>query len=286
MRQKKFHFRLKPAELMLIIFLFVSSVSLAFHSGGFIISFSRIGFSIISTVERAVFFVTESAGNVVSTVKQFSTLKKDYAELIKKLEQYERLQRANVEITKENKMLREQLGFVNTLESENFFAQIISRDLDTTFPSLVINKGSANGIMRNMSVIAYQHNSVGLVGKVVEVGKYTSKIMPVYSLQCSVSSRLQTTRDIGIVSGSGSVSLPLVLNFIRKRVRDQINIGDTIVTSGENENYTRDIPIGTISEIRVIDYDSSLEIEITPTIDFARLESVIVISNKKGAEEL
>ena len=285
MAAKKNHFRLRLAEFLLIIFLLASSVCLAFTSGGFIISFSRIGFSIVSAVERSVFFVSEGAKNLVGGVKQFATLKKDYDKLVKQLEQYERLQRANVEITRENKMLREQLGFVNTLENQNIVAQIIGRDLDSAFPSIIIDKGSSDGITKNMSVIAYQHNTVGLVGKVVEVGKYSSNVMPIYSSNCSVSARLQNIRDIGLVTGGGNVSAPLVLNFIRKRVLDQLSRGDTIVTSGENGNYIKDIPIGTISSIQTIEYASSLEIELAPTIDFSRLELVIAVNNNERARE-
>ena len=50
-----------------------------------------------------------------------------------------------------------------------------------------------------------------------------------------------------------------------------------VVTSGENSNYMRDLPIGTISKISVIDYNSSLDIELAPIIDFSRLETVVVV---------
>ena len=62
---------------------------------------------------------------------------------------------------------------------------------------------------------------------------------------------------------------------------EEVNYGDTIVTSGENGNYLRDITIGTISKITVLDYDSSLDIEVVPIIDFSRLESVIVADLKE-----
>ena len=41
------------------------------------------------------------------------------------------------------------------------------------------------------------------------------------------------------------------------------------------------IPIGTISNIKILDYDTSLEIEITPIIDFSRLEHVIIIDSSE-----
>ena len=68
------------------------------------------------------------------------------------------------------------------------------------------------------------------------------------------------------------------MEYIRKRVVDELSFGDVIVTSGENNNYMKDIPIGTISKITVLDYNSSLKIELTPIIDFARLENVVVVN--------
>ena len=71
------------------------------------------------------------------------------------------------------------------------------------------------------------------------------------------------------------------MQYIRKRVAPELNFGDLIVTSGENGNYMRDVQIGTISKITVLDYNSSLNIEVTPIIDFSRLENVIVVNQKE-----
>ena len=71
------------------------------------------------------------------------------------------------------------------------------------------------------------------------------------------------------------------MQYIRKRVAPDLNFGDVIVTSGENDNYMRDVQIGTISKITVLDYNSSLNIEVTPIIDFSRLENVIVVNQKE-----
>ena len=99
-----------------------------------------------------------------------------------------------------------------------------------------------------------------------------------------VSTRIQNTRDLGLVSGLGSQDQPLILQYIRKRVLPELNYGDIIVTSGENDNYKRDIPVGTISKIETISYNSSLYIEILPIIDFSRLENVVVINPKELKE--
>jgi rod shape-determining protein MreC len=71
------------------------------------------------------------------------------------------------------------------------------------------------------------------------------------------------------------------MQYIRKSVVDELSFGDIVVTSGENDNYMRDIAIGTISKITTLDYNSSLNIELIPVIDFARLENVVVVNQKE-----
>ena len=144
-----------------------------------------------------------------------------------------------------------------------------------------IDKGSVNGIKKNMPVVAFQNGNQGLVGKVIQVGTFTSQIMPIYNVKNIVSVRIQNTRDLGLVSGLGTQYQPLLLQHIRKRVMEELSYGDIVVTSGENDNYMRDIPVGTITKITALDYNSSLNIELTPIIDFARLENVIVVNQKE-----
>ena len=58
------------------------------------------------------------------------------------------------------------------------------------------------------------------------------------------------------------------------------------MTSGENGNYMRDIPIGSISYIQALDYDSSLSLDIVPIIDFSRLEMVLIVDQTMGNDRI
>lgn len=281
MAKNKVSFRFRFSEFLLIGLMIISSVLLAFSSGSFVLNFKKIGFSFISTVDKGVHFVVDGVGNTFNAVAELRKLKKDYNELVIKLDHYEQMQRTNADITKENARLKEQLGFAVSLDEKNIPAQIISRDLDNAFSYLTIDKGSVNGIRKNMPVVAFQNGNQGLVGKVIQVGTFTSQIMPVYNINNIVSARIQNTRDLGLVNGLGSQEQPLMMQYIRKRVVDELSFGDIVVTSGENDNYMRDIPIGSISKITVLDYNSSLNIELTPIIDFSRLETVIVVNQKE-----
>lgn len=279
--KNKVPFRFKFSEFLLIIFVLLSSLLLAFNSGGFVVNLKKVGFSIISSVEKGVHFVVDGITNTVNSVGELRKLKKEYNELVLKLENYEQMQRSNADITKENERLKEQLGFSISMDEKNIPAQIISRNLDNAYSYLTIDKGSVNGIKKNMPVVAFQNGNQGLVGKVIQVGTFTSQIMPIYNIKNIVSVRIQNTRDLGLVSGLGTQNQPLLLQHIRKRVMEELSYGDVVVTSGENDNYMRDIPVGTITKITVLDYNSSLNIELTPIIDFARLENVIVVNQKE-----
>lgn len=281
--------RFSYQELVFIVLVVVSGTMLAFNAGGFVVSFQQVGFTVLSSLQKGVHAVTSGIGGTVNAVHELSRLREENLALTEQLRNYEYMQRTNTEIRRENERLREQLAFSQSVEQRNFPAQIIARAPDHIYSALTIDKGVRHGIKKNMPVIAIQGGTVGLVGKVVSVGVETSMVMPVYDLKNSVSARIQNTRDLGLVSGLGSSDMPLTMRYIKKRVLDELHIGDLVVTSGESENYPRDIPIGSISRITVLDYDSSLDIEITPVVDFSRLENVLVTDLKhtqQAGEEL
>lgn len=277
----KHSFRFGLSEFVFAVLVLLSGILLALNSGGFVVNFQKVGFTALSSVQKGVTAVTSGIGNTFNAVRELSRLKEENRELTERLKNYQYLQRNNSEINKENERLKEQLGFSLSLKEKNYPAQIIGRNPDSLYSSFTINKGSRSGIKKNMPVLAVQNGIVGLIGKVVTVGSGTSLVMPIYDTKCYISARIQNTRDIGLLNGLGSADAPLAMRYIKKRVLDELSIGDMIVTSGENGNYVQDIPIGTISKISVVDYDSSLNIEVTPVIDFGRIENVVVTDLKE-----
>lgn len=275
---KKSSFKLRFPEFLLVVLLIFSGTMLAFNTGSFVVNFKLIGFTIFSSVEKGITVVTTSVKNTVLSIKELTEIHANYDILKERLADYEEMQRTNSDIRKENTRLKELLGFSDITPQKNYPASIISRGADNLYKTIVIDKGSKHGIKKNMPVIAIQKGNSGIVGKVVNVGYITSEVMPIFNLHSTISARIQNTRDIGFVTGTGTEDSPLAMTYIKKRVIDELHYGDVIVTSGENENYMKDMPIGTISKITVLDYDSSLDISLTPIIDFSRLEHVIVVA--------
>lgn len=267
----------KPHVIVFVILLVTSSTLLALSTGGFILNFKAIGFSFMSSIQKTSYGILSSVSGFFNSVKELSVLRKEYEVLIQKLQDYEYLQRNNAEIRKENERLKEQLSFSKTISEKNYPALVIGRDPNAAYSAITIDKGSMHNIKKNMSVIAIQNGNVGLVGKIVMVGFTTSMVMPIYDFQCNISARIQSTRDIGLVNGKGSANNYLVLQYIKNKVLDELQFGDIVVTSGESDTYTKDIPIGRIVSIKNLDYDNSLEIELDPVIDFSRLETVLIV---------
>ncbi len=273
----KHNFRFKFPELVLVVLLLISGLLLGFSSGGFLVDFNKVGFTVMSTVQSGVNTVSRGVVGFFRGIQDLFVMKKEYAEMKEKLANYDYLQRNNVEIRKENELLREQLDFAMSLEHKNIAAQIVGRDPDSLYSSITINKGVRNGVKKGLPVIAIQNGNVGVVGKIVTVGLVTSQIMPIYDSKCNISARMQSSREIGIISGGGSVDKPLSMSYINKRSFSELSRGDIVVTSGENGNYMRDVPVGTISKIESLEYDSSLDIELKPILDFSKLETVLIV---------
>jgi rod shape-determining protein MreC len=277
MSKRQLPFKFRFDSFLLAIYLMISGVFLAFSSGGFVVNFNGIGFSLMSGAQRGLYSVSSFFTGTVSAIRELSDLKEKYAALSARLEDYELLQRSNADVKTENEHLKALLGFTESIAVKNIPAEIIGRDPNNLYSGITINRGARHGIKKDMPVIAFQGSNSGLVGKIVQVGRSTSMIMPIYDYQCYVSARLDTTRYLGLTGGQGSDDSPLVMKYIKKRAKDEILVGEKVVTSGETANYPKNVAIGFVSRIRGLDYETSLDVDVEPLIDFSRLENVFVL---------
>jgi rod shape-determining protein MreC len=265
------------AVLTIVSFLF-----LFFSTRSFIVNFRDVGLSFFSGMRNGIHKAASAVSGTVLAVQELAVLREEYAELTSRVARYEQIERSAAEIQMENQRLREQLDFAQITAYKGIASEIIGRDPDNLFSALVINKGTYNGISVNMPVIAYQDGTQGLVGKVIQVGKFESLIMPLYDASCFVAARISASRHEGIVGGQGGENAPLLMRFIQKWARSELNVGDVIVSSGMGRVYPADVSIGRVSKIQNQEYELSMEVELVSTIDFSRLEYVFVINEDKG----
>jgi rod shape-determining protein MreC len=260
----------------------VSFLFLFFSTHSFIVNFRDVGLSFFSGMRNGVHKAASVASGTVLAVQELAVLREEYAELTSRMARYEQIERSAAEIQMENQRLREQLDFAQATAYKGIASEIIGKDPDNLFSALVINKGTHNGISVNMPVIAYQDGTQGLVGKVIQAGKFESLIMPLYDASCFVAARLSSSRHEGIVGGQGTQDAPLLMRFIQKWARSELNLGDVIISSGMGGVYPVGVTVGRVSKIQSQEYELSMEVELVPAIDFSRLEYVFVINEDKG----
>jgi rod shape-determining protein MreC len=255
----------------------ISVILLMFSSTVFISNAKNTGLSVFFGVRGGLYEITSLISRTILSVNELANLRKEHAQLIRQLERFEELERSNAEIYQENARLRQQLDFSRTLRYRSIAAQISGRDPFNLFSAVVINKGSVSGVSNNMAVVAWQNGVQALVGKVIQTGAFESLVMPVFDINSQVASRFSVSRFEGIVEGQGNPEAPLLMRFVPKRARNDINTGDIVISSGMGGVFPAGINIGRVSGVNALEYENTLEVYIVPMIDFSRLEYVFVI---------
>lgn len=253
----------------------------------------RVGLSVLSFFQKGFDAVGNFAAGTLTSVSELRDLRARYKDLVGRMEEYRNLERSLTDLKRENERLRSQLGYLREARYRAVSARIIAKDPGNLYSTFVIDKGTREGLRKNLPVVAYQDGSEGLVGKVLEVGKSSSMVSPVFDSSSHVSARLDRTRYEGLVSGGGSPDIPLTMRYIKKRAKDEIQYGDLVVTSGYQSLYPRDVIIGRVTRIISADYLTSLDVDVEPVLDFDRLEYVFVVfpevepgsGPENGAEE-
>jgi rod shape-determining protein MreC len=192
------------------------------------------------------------------------------------------LRRKVASLTTENLKLRQSEGDLRRLRSllsysEQFdmqtsMAQTIMLDTAGRFKSIIIDRGSGDGVEVN-DVVA---NANGLIGRVVLVTNDMAKVQLVTDNNCAVGSLVERTRRQGVVRGNGT---SLVQMFDIPSLAD-VQAGDRVLTAGIDGIYPKGIPIGTVHRSET---GQSLfkTITVRPLVDFGTVEEVIVIHTRK-----
>lgn len=193
---------------------------------------------------------------------QNETLKKEIDLLSQKLN-------AVNEIYLENKRLHNLISFKQESAYKMVAARIIGRSPDNWSAIIIIDKGRHSGIRAGLVAVSY----LGLVGRVIEAGQYTSKIMLINDTNFSVSSMVQRSRQEGLVCGTLGSSL--VMKYLPEDA--DIKVSDKIITSGLTKSYPKGLLIGTVIDIAKEFSGLSRYAMIKPAVDLSSLEEVLII---------
>jgi len=173
------------------------------------------------------------------------------------------------ELSKENKRLKKLLSFKQASAFTTVAARVIGRDSSNWISALIIDKGKKAGLQKGMPVI----NEVGLVGKIIEVGNFTSKMILINDPNLKVAGLIQQSRDEGIVSGT--LHGKCKIYFLS--LASEVNVDNVVITSGLGGVFPKGLLIGKVINV---DEDPSGLMKnclIEPAANLSRLEEVLVI---------
>ncbi|MGN1419118.1 MAG: rod shape-determining protein MreC [Acutalibacteraceae bacterium] len=186
----------------------------------------------------------------------------DYNEIKHKIKSYEQM----LDVKEEN------LDF----ELEN--ANIIGTDNADIFSSLIIDKGSSDGVAVGDPVVSGNY----LVGTIKKVNETYSIVTTILNPSLNVSAVESNTRESSYVTTTTEQSQNGKCIFAGLERTTAVSPGAIVLTSGIGGIYPKGLIIGTVSRVLESDYDYSSYAVITPGADIENLEDVFVITAFKG----
>ncbi|OAT85611.1 rod shape-determining protein MreC [Desulfotomaculum copahuensis] len=177
----------------------------------------------------------------------------------------------------ESQRLQKLLDFKeNTAGSAGFqttAAAVVGRDPGNWFSTITLNKGTADGLKADMTVLAPE----GLVGRIIAVSPHTAQVLLLTDPRSAVSSLLQDTRAPGLVEGTGGATGGLRMKNIPTDT--PVHAGQVVVSSGTGSLFPKGVPIGQVTGSNRDPTGLFYDATVRPFVDFNRLEEVLVVTS-------
>lgn len=216
--------------------------------------------------------------NAAATVRDLSTLRTENRRLTAQVDTLTIDNARLAEVQTENQQLRELLRFRQLNPFYDFrggqiIARVLSRGPTNYLSALSIDLGTEHGIAQGMPVVTER----GLVGRIQKVGPTTSTVLLITDPASGVQAMIkrENSRAVGVVNGQAG-SQP-IMDYIAQEA--DVAVGDEVETSGLGGNFPKGLTIGQVIEVRQRDFDMYQQAVVRPTVDFNRLEFVLVITN-------
>ena len=272
----------RAANVRLLILLAVSVGLLVLNQLGVLNSVKALVLRPILPLQSGMASVTYGIQTVVNTARELSTMRQqneNLQELVGRLT-IENVRLKDVEV--ENARLRRLLRFRQAnpgldVRGGQIIGRIVGRN-PTVLRYLQIDLGSDHGIAPGMPVVS----DVGLVGRITDVNATSARVLLITDPNSSVNAIIQGSRLIGVINGVDA-GYPH-LNFLPQDAT--ISPGDIVLTSGLAGNFPKGLVIGQVVDAVRHDYEMFQYAEVRPTVDFNRLETVLVITNFRPIDSI
>ncbi len=181
----------------------------------------------------------------------------------------------------ENRELRRLLQLRESLPGDLVSAQVIGKDFTEFFrvTRVVLDRGSRN-IRPHMPVVSPD----GVVGAVLRVAGDAIDVQLSVDAAFGIDVEDERTHARGFVRGTGDPSR-YACKVENVDSRDEVEIGDLLVTSGKGKWFPKGLPVARVTKVVKREPGRDQEIEATPTVNFSRLDAVLILVAPPPDEE-
>ena len=229
----------------------------------------------MATIARGVGDVWDDYAYLVDVKRDNDRLSYDNARL---REEVRSLEQAQVE----NRQLRRLLQLKDSVPGETVSATIIGKDFTEFFrvTRVVLDKGSQD-VRPHMPVVSPD----GVVGAVLHVAGETVDVQLAVDAAFGVDVEDERTHARGFVRGTGD---PARYGCKVEMVdsRDEVEIGDLLVTSGKGRWFPRGLPVARVTKVVRRELGRDQDVDAAPTVDFSRLDAVLVLVTTPAEDSL
>ena len=261
--------------LLVLLALCVVIITLDFRSeeDGIIEGAKDVTAAIVEPVQRGFTAIFRPIGNIFSSIGELASLRSENEKLRAELETLREQSYQAEQVVDENAELRALLELDEPWAAMDRVAAEVTSKIPGNFSwEYTINKGSADGVQEDMTVIDPQ----GLVGKILDVRSTSATVQLLIDPDAGAGAKLDVKGWSGTISGRGAGQL-LALEFIDGDV--PVEPGDEVQTSYIGGTlYPPNIPIGFVSTVEGGGTaDPELRVGVQPHVDFTRLDFVFVL---------
>jgi rod shape-determining protein MreC len=214
-----------------------------------------------------------------------------YVALVGVKRQTERLQQENAQLRARLESLAQLAGRAERLErllelrsqvlADTAAAQVIGMETSRQFRVMRVRLDrGGNEVKPGMPVLA----AGGVVGRIARVVGPFSDVQLATDAKSSIDVVLPRTGSRGVLKGVASDQRYLcrVEYLVQK---DEVQVGDTVMTSGLGAIFPRDIPVGKVVRLRRTDASLYQEVEVEPIVDFGKLREVLIVLSSPPAPD-
>ncbi len=162
----------------------------------------------------------------------------------------------------------ELLAFKEKLHFQPLAARVVGKEPAFWYQTIVVDRGRKDDVLEGMIALA----PAGVVGQVIHTGEQYSKILLANAPSSAIDAMIQKNRIRGILKGVGEKGF--VLHYVLKNA--DVQVGDEIVTAGIGGVFPSGIPLGQVAKVYKKRRGMFQEIEVTPYVDFQKLEFVLI----------